>query len=374
MRPMPTRGWSPARRSRRRRRPRRWAATCHPTPRTPRSSRRSARRSRRSACCSPMRRRVSTWPPRVTDCCADPATFPDLVETLGLRLRTDRARPAVALGHASRPMPRRFDARFFAAALLERRRGDARRRRGRGARLAHAARRARRDGGRDDRDVAADLGDAPAAGARDVDRRDPRHAPAPTALGDDRRRGRSTPTSPGSRCPPVAASPDSRSMPISSDGQRLVLVDPGDPTGPALDRAIELAAERGGRIVAVALTHVDPDHAAGAEALAEMLAVPGPRLADPGAATCRTTSSRSSTATSSTPGMSRSGSSPRPARRSTTSRSSSRTAGSCSPATSTASAARALSAGPIDRCRWDASVARLRREASNARWLPGHPA
>jgi glyoxylase-like metal-dependent hydrolase (beta-lactamase superfamily II) len=53
-----------------------------------------------------------------------------------------------------------------------------------------------------------------------------------------------------------------------------VLVDPGDPTGPALDRAVEIAAARGGAIEAVALTHVDADHAAGAEALAERLGIP----------------------------------------------------------------------------------------------------
>jgi glyoxylase-like metal-dependent hydrolase (beta-lactamase superfamily II) len=52
-----------------------------------------------------------------------------------------------------------------------------------------------------------------------------------------------------------------------------VLVDPGDPTGPALDTAIDLAAARGGSIVGVALTQVDPDHAAGTEALAERLQV-----------------------------------------------------------------------------------------------------
>ena len=56
--------------------------------------------------------------------------------------------------------------------------------------------------------------------------------------------------------------------------RRFVLVDPGDPTGPGLDRALALAAERGGPIEAVALTHVDPDHAAGAEAVAERLGVP----------------------------------------------------------------------------------------------------
>jgi recombination protein RecT len=62
--------------------------------------------------------------------------------------------------------------------------------------------------------------------------------------------------------------------------RRFVLIDPGDPTGPALDRAIEVAASRGGRIEAVALTHVDPDHAAGAEAIAEQLDIPV--LAGPG--------------------------------------------------------------------------------------------
>ena len=55
--------------------------------------------------------------------------------------------------------------------------------------------------------------------------------------------------------------------------ERCVLIDPGDPTGPALDRAVEEARTRGGRIVAVALTHADPDHAAGAESLREQLGV-----------------------------------------------------------------------------------------------------
>ena len=56
--------------------------------------------------------------------------------------------------------------------------------------------------------------------------------------------------------------------------RRFVLVDPGDPTGPALDRALEIAASRDGAIEAVALTHVDPDHAAGTEAVAERLGIP----------------------------------------------------------------------------------------------------
>ena len=65
--------------------------------------------------------------------------------------------------------------------------------------------------------------------------------------------------------------------------KRLVLVDPGDPTGPGLDRAIAIAEEQGGSIDAIALTHSDPDHAGGAEGLALTLDVP--ILAGPGAGT-----------------------------------------------------------------------------------------
>ena len=74
--------------------------------------------------------------------------------------------------------------------------------------------------------------------------------------------------------------PGSRSAAYLVGRRRFVLIDPGDPTGPALDRALEIAASRGGAIEAVALTHVDPDHAAGAEAVAERLGIPV--LAGPG--------------------------------------------------------------------------------------------
>ena len=63
--------------------------------------------------------------------------------------------------------------------------------------------------------------------------------------------------------------------------RRFVLVDPGDPTGPALERCLEEAAGRGGVISAIALTHVDPDHHGGAEGLAERLDIPV--FAGPGA-------------------------------------------------------------------------------------------
>ena len=55
--------------------------------------------------------------------------------------------------------------------------------------------------------------------------------------------------------------------------ERCVLIDPGDPTGPGLDRAIEEAARRGGRIEAIALTSAEPDHAGGAESLREQLGI-----------------------------------------------------------------------------------------------------
>jgi glyoxylase-like metal-dependent hydrolase (beta-lactamase superfamily II)/8-oxo-dGTP pyrophosphatase MutT (NUDIX family) len=56
--------------------------------------------------------------------------------------------------------------------------------------------------------------------------------------------------------------------------ERFVLVDPGDPTGPGLDAALEHVDVARGTLEAVLLTHVDPDHAAGAEAVAERAGVP----------------------------------------------------------------------------------------------------
>jgi glyoxylase-like metal-dependent hydrolase (beta-lactamase superfamily II)/8-oxo-dGTP pyrophosphatase MutT (NUDIX family) len=55
--------------------------------------------------------------------------------------------------------------------------------------------------------------------------------------------------------------------------RRLVLIDPGDPTGLSLDRTLEEARRRGGEIVAIALTHADADHVAGAEGLREQLGI-----------------------------------------------------------------------------------------------------
>jgi glyoxylase-like metal-dependent hydrolase (beta-lactamase superfamily II)/8-oxo-dGTP pyrophosphatase MutT (NUDIX family) len=63
--------------------------------------------------------------------------------------------------------------------------------------------------------------------------------------------------------------------------RRFVLVDPGDPTGPALERCLAEVAGRAGEIAAIVLTHADPDHHGGAEGLAERLDIPV--FAGPGA-------------------------------------------------------------------------------------------
>ena len=55
--------------------------------------------------------------------------------------------------------------------------------------------------------------------------------------------------------------------------ERFVVIDPGDPTGPGLDRAVEEATRRGGTIEAIALTCAEPDHAGGAESLREQLGI-----------------------------------------------------------------------------------------------------
>lgn len=56
-------------------------------------------------------------------------------------------------------------------------------------------------------------------------------------------------------------------------GKQFVLIDPGDPTGPGLDVALEVAARRGGSIDVIALTCAEPDHAGGAESLREQLGI-----------------------------------------------------------------------------------------------------
>jgi glyoxylase-like metal-dependent hydrolase (beta-lactamase superfamily II) len=56
--------------------------------------------------------------------------------------------------------------------------------------------------------------------------------------------------------------------------RELMFVDPGDPSDEALDAIMAAFLRRGGDIRAIVLTATDPDHAAGAEALARPLGAP----------------------------------------------------------------------------------------------------
>ena len=56
--------------------------------------------------------------------------------------------------------------------------------------------------------------------------------------------------------------------------REIVVIDPGDPSDRAADAILDAVRAASGRIAAVVLTHPDPDHAAGAEALSLRLQVP----------------------------------------------------------------------------------------------------
>jgi len=199
------------------------------------------------------------------------ATFAAVAADLDLRLRTDLLVP-LSRWVTPPTLPRRFDARFFAAALPE------------GAEAAFEG-----------DEVAAhtwlrptDALEAMAEGrlamwlptsatlqqleyARSIE--EIRERLAPGVLGRIEVEGVSPevtrivmPAGGGVAGQPVCAYLVGR--------RRFVLVDPGDPTGAPFDRVAALAASRGGAVEAVALTNVDPDHAAGAEAVAETFGVP----------------------------------------------------------------------------------------------------
>jgi glyoxylase-like metal-dependent hydrolase (beta-lactamase superfamily II)/8-oxo-dGTP pyrophosphatase MutT (NUDIX family) len=201
---------------------------------------------------------------------ADPGAFPAIAADLDLRLRTDLLVPLSRWVTPS-SMPRRFDARFFAAAFPAE------------AAVTLVGDEVRAEAWHRPIDALESM----AAGelgmwlptsttlmqlthARSIE--DIAERLAPGRLGDvvvddvtpDVVRIE-MPAGGGVAGQPVNAYLVGRSA--------FVLVDPGDPTGEALERAIEEARLRGGRIVAVALTHADPDHAAGAEALAEQLGI-----------------------------------------------------------------------------------------------------
>ena len=140
-----------------------------------RMSRRSASCSRRPACCwpTPAARALRSRPGPLSEArsalVGGDAGFESIAAELDLRLRTDRL---VALSRWVTPptLPRRFDARFFAAELPAGARVSFEGGEVAGHRWLTPGRRAGRDGRRTDRDVAADERHAPAARARDLDR------------------------------------------------------------------------------------------------------------------------------------------------------------------------------------------------------------
>ena len=201
----------------------------------------------------------------------DPATFPDIVVDLDLHLRTDRLVP-LSRWVTPPSMARRFDVRFFAAAVASDIEtslvGD--------EVMAHAWRTPR---AALDAMAAGQIGMwIPTSGtlqqlehATSIDQI--RDALAPTALGeveiqviDDEVTRVTMPAGGG-----VAGQPIHTYL-VGRDA--IVVVDPGDPTGPGLERAMALATAEGRRIVAIALTTVDPSHAASAEALAGLVSAP----------------------------------------------------------------------------------------------------
>ena len=230
-------------------------------------SRRSARPGRRSASCSPTRpvgrsdRRPAGCLGRASGAAED---FAGLADRLDLTLRTD-ALVEIADWTTPRSMPRRFAARFFVAELPP----DAVLR-------------------PDPREVAAHTWLTPRAALTQMAAGTIRMwPPTSTTLQRIERAASFAAIRDGLALVPdlpigtdriapgltvmtgqSAFGPDGRPANTVLVGRRdVVVVDPGDPGEAFLD-AIEAEVGRtGGRIVAIALTHVDPGHAAGSEDL-----------------------------------------------------------------------------------------------------------
>lgn len=199
------------------------------------------------------------------------ASFADVADELELRLRTDLLAP---IGHWTTPpiMPRRFDTRFFAAELPD----DAEPSFEVDEVIAHRWLTARAAL------AAMATGEIGMWIPTSVTLQQLEHVSGITEI---RRR-----IVPGRVAAPrvVAEQPGITRVVVSEAGavpgqtvnaylvgrRRLVLIDPGDPSDEAAASILGSAAASGGKIVAIAMTHVDPDHAAGAEGMALRLEVP----------------------------------------------------------------------------------------------------
>jgi glyoxylase-like metal-dependent hydrolase (beta-lactamase superfamily II)/8-oxo-dGTP pyrophosphatase MutT (NUDIX family) len=209
---------------------------------------------------------------------AGETTFASVVEALDLRLLTGRLAP---ISHWTTPpiMPRRFDTRFFVAELPPRVEPSFETDEVTEHRWLTA---------RDALDAMAD-GEVGmwvptcatlqqlefAAGFEEIARRIvPGDAPAPRVVREQPGFTRIVAGSAG------AVPGQTVNTYLVGQGD-VVVVDPGDPSDAAADAILGAVAEDGGRLVSIALTHADPDHAAGAEALALRLDLPV--LVGPGA-------------------------------------------------------------------------------------------
>jgi len=192
-------------------------------------------------------------------------TLADVAESLDLRLRTDLLAP---ISHWTTPpiMPRRFDTRFFVAELPP------------GAKPTFTtdeviASRWLRPAAALDAMAAGEIGLWPPTSATLQQLEHVR------SFGEVRER-----LAPGLLVAPraIVESPEVERIVFGGAGgvagqtvncylvgrRELVVVDPGDPSDEAADAILAAAERRGGRVAAITLTHVDPDHAAGAEPLA----------------------------------------------------------------------------------------------------------
>jgi glyoxylase-like metal-dependent hydrolase (beta-lactamase superfamily II)/8-oxo-dGTP pyrophosphatase MutT (NUDIX family) len=212
---------------------------------------------------------------------ASGAAFADVVDRLDLELRTDRLVPLSRWVTPPNEVTRRYDARFFVAALPD----------GAGITL-------------DDREVAAHEWTTPGAAleARAAGRIDlwpptsttlQQLAPA-RSLADVAAflapRGPVAPPAVDELAPALTRVRLTGAGAIAGQAvnayvvgrRRLVVVDPGDPSDAAAEAFLALAAARDARIAGILLTSPVPDHAAGTTAITNRIDVPV--LAGPGAA------------------------------------------------------------------------------------------